>query len=102
MKLQLAIATLLIGAGTLCAEDAAALYKTKCFGCHGATGAGKPALAGSNLLTPEAKKLTDAEMKAAIAEGGKKAKAAHAFAKKGVTAAQVDSLLAYVRGLQKK
>ena len=102
MKVQLAIAVLVLGAGSLCAQDAAALYKTKCFACHGATGAGKPALKGTDLLTPEAKKLSDADMKLVIAEGGKKAKAAHAFGKKGVTPAQVDSLLAYVRGLQKK
>ena len=102
MKLQLAVATLVLGAAPLCAQDGAALYKTKCAGCHGATGAGKAALAGSNLLTPEAKKRSDADAKAMIMTGGAKAKAAHAFGKKGVTAAQADALLPYVRDLQKK
>jgi mono/diheme cytochrome c family protein len=83
-------------------QEAAALYKTKCAGCHGAEGAGKPALAGTNLLTPEAKKRPDAEVTAMIAEGGKKAKAAHAFSKKGLTEKQVALLLGYVRQLQKK
>lgn len=102
MKVQLALGALLLAAMPLAAQEGAALYKAKCFGCHGATGEGKAALAGTNLLTAEAKKRPDAEMKAMIAEGGKKAKAAHAFEKKGVTPKQVDALLAYVRELQKK
>jgi len=92
----------LLLAAPMFAQDAAALYKSRCAACHGPDGKGKPAIAGTNLLTPEAKKLTDAEMKAAIADGGKKAKAAHAFGKKGVDAKQVEGLMAYVRGLQKK
>ena len=102
MKVQLALGTLLLAALPLCAQDGAALYKAKCVGCHGATGEGKAALVGTNLLSADAKKRPDAEMKAMIAAGGKKAKAAHAFEKKGVDAKQVDSLLAYVRELQKK
>lgn len=102
MKVQLALGALLLAALPLCAQEGAALYKTKCVGCHGATGEGKAALAGTNLLSAEAKKRPDAEVKLMIAEGGKKAKAAHAFEKKGITSKQVDSLLAYVRELQKK
>jgi mono/diheme cytochrome c family protein len=102
MRVRLAFGTLLLAALPLCAQDGAALYKTKCVGCHGATGEGKSALAGTNLLSPEAKKRPDADVKAMISEGGKKAKAGHAFEKKGVTAKQVDSLVAYVRELQKK
>ena len=102
MKIQLALGALLLAAMPLAAQEGAALYKAKCFGCHGATGEGKAAIKGSNLLTAEAKKRPDAEVKAMIAEGGSKAKAAHAFGKKGVTPKQVDALLAYVRELQKK
>jgi mono/diheme cytochrome c family protein len=83
------------------AEDGAALFKTKCVACHTATGAGKPALKGTNLLTPEAKKATDEEMTAAISAGGKAKKAAHAFGQKGVTPEQVKALVAHVRTLQK-
>lgn len=96
------LAIILLAAIPLLGEDGAALFKAKCVSCHGATGAGKPAIAGSNLLTPEAKKRSDADAKAMIADGGKKGKATHAFAKKGVSAAQVDALLAHVRELQKK
>src|SRR5262249_9932536 len=51
MKCKLFIANV-IGAGLLlavpavvsAAEDGAALYKTKCAGCHGPSGEGKPAM----------------------------------------------------------
>ena len=33
-----------IAANSWAADDGAALYKSKCAGCHGADGAGKPAL----------------------------------------------------------
>jgi mono/diheme cytochrome c family protein len=83
------------------AEDGAALFKTKCVACHGATGAGKPALKGTNLLSDEAKKATDDELTAAITSGGKAKKAAHAYGQKGVTPEQVKALVAHVRTLQK-
>lgn len=83
------------------AQDGAALFKTKCVACHGATGAGKPAMKGSNLLSAEAKSRTDAELGEAIAQGGTKKRAAHAYEKKGLTAEQVKLLIAHVRELQK-
>jgi mono/diheme cytochrome c family protein len=86
----------------LLAADGAALYKSKCVACHGAEGKGKPAMKGSNLLTDEAKKRSDADLSAAIAEGGKAKKAAHAYGKKGMSADDIKALTAYVRELQKK
>lgn len=83
------------------AEDGAALFKAKCAGCHGADGAGKPAIKGSNLLTAEAKKATDAQLTEAILTGGAAKKAAHAFGAKGLTADQAKALVAHVRTLQK-
>ena len=84
------------------AEDAAALYKTKCASCHGATGAGKSAIKGSNLLADEVKKRTDDQLTEAIAGGGPKSKNSHAYEKKGVTRDQVGLLVKHVRELQKK
>jgi len=83
MKVQLALGALLLAAMPLAAQEGAALYKAKCFGCHGATGEGKAAIAGSNLLTAEAKKRPDAEVKAMIAEGGKKSQSRPRVRKKG-------------------
>ncbi|MBL8228722.1 MAG: c-type cytochrome [Bryobacterales bacterium] len=83
------------------AQDAAALYKSKCVSCHGANGAGKPAIKGSNLLTEDAKKKTDEALTDAILNGGAAKKAAHAYGKKGVNADQAKALTAHIRGLQK-
>ena len=90
----------LSGAG-FAADDGAALYKGKCAACHGADGAGKPAIKGSNLLTPEARKATDAELTEWIMNGGPAKKAAHTFGKKGISADQAKALVAHIRTLQK-
>jgi mono/diheme cytochrome c family protein len=86
---------------TAFAADGAALFKARCAACHGADGAGKPAIKGSNLLTPEAKKATDAELTGWIMEGGPAKKAAHNFGKKGITADQAKALVEHIRTLQK-
>lgn len=83
------------------ADDAPALYKAKCAVCHAADGAGKPAMKIPSLISPEAKKLSDAELTDAIADGGKAQKPNHAFAKKGISPEQVKALVAHIRTLQK-
>jgi mono/diheme cytochrome c family protein len=100
MRFFLALAVALT-AFSAAAQDAAAVYKAKCVSCHGPKGVGKPALKGSNLLTPEAKKATDEELFDAIQAGGKLKKTSHAYAKKGVTADQAKALVAFIRDLQK-
>lgn len=100
--LRISIGALFLAASAaFAAEDGAALYKAKCVACHGADGAGKPAIKGSNLLSAEAKKATDAQMTEAIMTGGAAKKAAHAFGAKGITADQAKALVAHVRTLQK-
>jgi len=84
------------------ADDAAALYKTKCAACHGADLAGKPAAKAPSLVSDEAKKTSDADLTDMIANGGKDKKAMHAFANKGVTPDQVKMVVAYIRDAQKK
>jgi mono/diheme cytochrome c family protein len=102
MKIQILCLIPLILAPLCRAEDAATLFKTKCASCHGATGAGKSAMKGSNLLTDEVKKQTDEQLTEAIASGGPKSKSSHAYEKKGVTRDQVGLLVKYVRELQQK
>jgi mono/diheme cytochrome c family protein len=84
------------------AQDAATLYRSKCASCHGAAGAGRAAIKGTNLLTNDAKKHTDDEIADWIANGGPKRNANHAYEKKGVTPEQVALLVQHVRDLQKK
>lgn len=84
------------------ADDGAALYKTKCAACHGADLAGKPAAKAPSLISDEAKKISDADLSDAIANGGKSKKPMHAFANKGVSPDQVKMVIAYIRDQQKK
>ena len=83
------------------AEDGAALFQVKCVACHGPKGAGKPALKGTDLLSDQAKKATDAALTESILDGGAAKKASHAFGKKGITPDQVKMLVAHIRTLQK-
>lgn len=84
------------------AEDGATVYKTKCAACHGAELGGKPAAKIPSLVSDDSKKLSDSELTAMIAEGGKDRKASHAFANKGVTPDQIKMVVAYIREAQKK
>lgn len=83
-------------------DDGASIYKAKCAACHGAEGAGKPAAKIPSLVSDDAKKLSDADLTDAIANGGKDKKPMHTFSAKGVTPDQVKMVIAYVRDLQKK
>jgi mono/diheme cytochrome c family protein len=84
------------------ADDGAAIYKAKCAACHGADLAGKPAAKIPSLVSDDAKKVSDADLTDAIANGGKEKKAMHTFANKGVTPDQVKMVVSYIREAQKK
>jgi mono/diheme cytochrome c family protein len=104
MKIQL-IGTLLLTSGcsvTGSAQDGAALYRSKCLACHGTDGGGRPAIKGSNLLTDAVKDASDAELTEAIARGGEKKLASHAYETKGVKPEEIQLLVKYVRTLQSK
>ena len=83
------------------ADDGGTVFKAKCAACHGADATGKPAVKAPSLVSPEAKKLTDAELTDAIANGGKEQKPMHQFSKKGMTPDQIKMVVAYIRSLQK-
>lgn len=83
------------------AEDGATVYKTRCAACHGADLGGKPAAKIPSLVSDESKKLSDADVTEAIANGGKDKKASHAFVNKG-TPDQIKMVVAYIREAQKK
>lgn len=83
-------------------DDAATIYKTKCAACHGVDLAGKPAAKIPSLVSDDAKKLSDADLTDAIANGGKDKKPMHSFASKGVTPDQIKMVVSYIRETQKK
>lgn len=84
------------------ADEGATLYKTKCAACHGADLGGKPAAKIPSLISDDSKKLSDADLTEAIANGGKDKKSSHAFTNKGMTPDQIKMVVAYIREAQKK
>jgi cytochrome c553 len=89
----------MIAVPTFAADDGAKVFAAKCAMCHGPDGAGK--LKGTpDFRSAEFQKKTDAELTEAIAKGPK-GKESHAFAKKGLDAATIKSLVAHIRTLKK-
>lgn len=92
----------ILAAATASAQDAGAnIYKSKCARCHGADGMshtfeGKMTRAAA-LSEPAAVAMTDADLIAVVRNGKKKMPA---FAKK-LNDEQIESVVAYVRTLQK-
>jgi|SRR5580704_14254115 mono/diheme cytochrome c family protein len=83
-------------------ETGESLFKGKCAMCHGPDGAGKTMM-GEKLKIPDlhsadVQKLTDGELKTAIAKGKDKMPAYEAKLSKE----QIDKLVAYIRDLAKK
>lgn len=81
--------------------DAGADYKTKCASCHALDGSGNTVMGKKlevkDLRSPEAQKLTDAQMATIIAKGKNKMPANASY-----TPDQVKQLVTYVRDLAKK
>jgi cytochrome c len=80
------------------------IYKAKCVGCHGADGKGTAA--GQKMGAPafssdKVQKASGADLADFIENGGPQKKASHAFATKGVSAADATKLAAYIKALGK-
>lgn len=79
----------------------AALYESNCLMCHGADGEGTPtgkALKAAVFRSPAVEKMSDAEL-ATIIHNGKNNMPA--FGNR-LTSPQIESLVSYIRELQKK
>ena len=81
---------------------AVTIFNSKCASCHGQTGAGDTAIGKSlqipDLRSPEAQKLSDAQITQLINKG----KTPMPAFRGNLTPAQIQSLVAYVRTLGKK
>jgi len=89
--------------GTLRAQDAPTLYKTKCSVCHAADGSGSTGMGKSmgvkDLRSDDVQKQTDAQLNAIITNGMGGGKMP---AYKGkLTDDQIKSLVAFIRTLKK-
>jgi cytochrome c6 len=84
------------------AQDAAALYKTKCAACHGADGKGETAIGKANKIrdlgSAEVRAESDADLTTIITAGKSKMPAYG----KSLKPDQVKDLVAYIRTLAKK
>lgn len=93
---------LVVPFSALAADDAAAMYKTKCSPCHGADGSGNTPmgkkLAAKALGSPEVQKQTDEQLQKLIGSGKGKMPA---FSDK-LSAAQIADLVKVVRGFARK
>lgn len=106
MKKQMAILLALalvamVSAPAAFADDAAALFKTKCASCHGADGkasaVGKK-LGAKDLQDPELKKATEAQWIEISTKGKNKMPKYEGK----LTADQIKQLVAYMKDLSKK
>jgi cytochrome c len=90
-------AVLLVGSTAAWAADGAALYKSKCAGCHGANGEGKPA-----IKAPAVKGTTlDADaLVAHITKGESTSKAPHNKGIAGLTDDQAKAIADYIKALK--
>lgn len=93
MRMMSLIIVLLLTVGTALAKDAAAIYKSKCAGCHGAQGQGKsgPKLAGTSLSEDD---IVNVLLK------GEQPKAPHTKKFAGATSANAKAVAAYVKTLK--
>jgi mono/diheme cytochrome c family protein len=100
--LFLAISAFLLASVPLSAQEATALYVTKCAACHGKDALGQTPmglkLKVRDLHSPEVQKETDAALRQIITKGKAKMPAFETkFSKE-----QIDGLVAYVRSLAAK
>ena len=96
---MVALGTMVVSAD---AQDAAALYKTKCAACHGADAKGETAIGKANkmrdLASEDVQKQSDADL-TTVMTGGKNKMPAYG---KSLKPDQVKDLVAYIRSLAKK
>ena len=78
------------------AGEGASLYKAKCAGCHGASGAGKPAMKAPAL---KGSSMDVNQLIQHITKGEPTSKAPHNKGISGVSKAQAKAIAEYVKGL---
>jgi mono/diheme cytochrome c family protein len=95
--MTLAVMLLLGSSCSRAAEDGAALYKSKCAGCHGANGEGKPAIKAPALkgTTLDVKQITDH-----LTKGEPTSKPPHNKGMAGMTDDQATAIAQFVKTLK--
>jgi mono/diheme cytochrome c family protein len=92
----LAALLMIAGAALSGAQDGAALFKSKCAGCHGAGGEGKPAMKAPAL---KGTSMDSGAIVTHLTKGEAASKPPHNKAIKGLTDAQAKAIADYVKTL---
>jgi cytochrome c len=94
---SLATMLLLVSSASWAADDGASLYKTKCAGCHGASGEGKPAMKAPALkgTSFDASQITEH-----ITKGEPSSKAPHNKGIAGLNEEQAKAIAEWVKSLK--
>ena len=88
---------LIVSTASWAADDGAALYKTKCAGCHGANGEGKPAIKAPAL---KGTKLDAGQIVQHITKGEPQSKAPHNKGISGLNEEQAKAIADFVTSLK--
>lgn len=90
------LALLLIGSIPAWSADGAGLYKTRCAGCHGASGEGKPAMKAPAL---KGDAMSAEAIQQLLTQGASGKKAPHSKAVSGLDTEQAKAIADYVKTL---
>jgi cytochrome c len=96
-NLALTLAFLFSASSIASSADGASLYKSKCAGCHGAKGEGKPAMKAPALKGTS--KSVD-EITTHLTKGEPESKPPHKKGISGIKEAQAKAIAEYVKGLK--
>jgi cytochrome c len=91
------IVTLFLLATVLASAQDSALYKSKCAGCHGANGEGKPAMKAPAL---KGTSWEEARIAAHITKGEPESKPPHKKGISGLSDGQAKAIAQYVKSLK--
>jgi cytochrome c len=97
LVVRVSVCVLAISALSWAAEDGAALYKSKCAGCHGANGEGKPAIKAPAL---KGTKLDASQIVQHLTKGEPQSKAPHNKGMSGLNEEQAKAIADFVTTLK--
>ena len=97
LRVTVSVSVLAISVLSWAAEDGAALYKSKCAGCHGATGEGKAAIKAPSL---KGTKLDAGQIVQHLTKGEPQSKAPHNKGMSGLNEEQAKAIADFVTTLK--
>jgi mono/diheme cytochrome c family protein len=97
------VCAVLLSSIAFATDQTANLYRAKCSQCHGKNGEGKPSMKAPSLVSNDAKKISDKEIRELIvarANGEMDRNPSHTFLKKRLTEDQMEQIITDIRKMQ--